>query len=40
MHLIRPALALCAALLLGAQDPAPLNLPMTSAEGASLLAAL
>ena len=40
MHLFRPTLALCAALLLGAQDPAPLTLPVAPAEGASLRAAL
>jgi SagB-type dehydrogenase family enzyme len=40
MHLLRPSLALCTALLLGAQDPTPLKLPMTSANGGTLHAAL
>jgi len=40
MHLLRPSLALCAALLLGAQDPTPLKLPMTPVNGASLRTAL
>lgn len=40
MRLLRPTLALCAALLLGAQDSAPLKLPMTPANGASLHTAL
>jgi SagB-type dehydrogenase family enzyme len=39
MHLFRPTLALCAALLLGAQAPTPLKLPTAPADGASLLAA-
>ena len=40
MHLLRPSLALCAALLLGAQDQAPLRLPLPATDGASLQAAL
>ena len=40
MHLLRPSLALCTALLLGAQNPAPLRLSLPSTEGASLHAAL
>lgn len=40
MFRFRSTLALCSALLLGAQAPAPLKLPMTTAEGASLQAAL
>jgi SagB-type dehydrogenase family enzyme len=40
MHLLRPSLALCAALLLGAQDSTPLKLPTIPANGASLLASL
>jgi len=40
MNPFRPALALCAALLLGAQEPAPLKLPAVPTEGASLASAL
>ena len=40
MHLLRPSLALCATLLLGAQDSTPLKLPLTPAHGASLHTAL
>ena len=40
MRRFRPTLALCAALLLGAQYPAPLRLPLPSTAGASLHAAL
>jgi SagB-type dehydrogenase family enzyme len=40
MHLFRPTLAFCMSLLLGAQEPAPLKLPMPPAGGASLAAAL
>ena len=40
MHRFRSTLALSAALLLGAQAPAPLKLPQATAEGASLQAAL
>ena len=40
MHVFRPTLAVCAALLLGAQEPAPLKLPATPIEGTSLLSAL
>jgi SagB-type dehydrogenase family enzyme len=39
MRLLRPALALCATLLV-AQAPAPLKLPLPPAEGASLVATL
>ena len=40
MFRFRSTLAFCAALLLGAQAPAPLKLPLATAEGASLQAAL
>jgi len=40
MYLLRPFLALCATLLLGAQDSTPLKLPTTPVNGASLHAAL
>jgi SagB-type dehydrogenase family enzyme len=40
MYRFRSTLAICSALLLGAQAPAPLKLPMTTAEGVSLQAAL
>jgi SagB-type dehydrogenase family enzyme len=40
MLVFRPILAVCAALLLGAQEPAPLDLPKAPAEGVSLRSAL
>jgi SagB-type dehydrogenase family enzyme len=40
MYRFHSTLALCSALLLGAQAPAPLKLPLATAKGASLHAAL
>jgi SagB-type dehydrogenase family enzyme len=40
MRFLRPSLALCATLLLGAQDASPLKLPAVTAEGGTLGAAL